>query len=70
MEAVERTNDILGTKIQQKFIKIAQEQLAVINRLHVCWGDFLGKHIEFELPSPSKMSPEKQHVMHLMGQMN
>jgi len=59
VEEIQRCNTIFGDKLQGKFNTIAQEQLKVINRLHVCWGDFLGKYIESEVSSPLKKSPKK-----------
>ena len=46
VEEVNRCNQILGGKMENQFVNVARDQLEIINRLHVFWGDFLGEMVQ------------------------
>ncbi|CAI2363587.1 unnamed protein product [Moneuplotes crassus] len=51
LKEIERCNDVLGSKLQKLFNKISAEQLKIVNKLHVSWGDYLGEYIDTEVSS-------------------
>ena len=46
IEEVGRCNKILGDKIHKQFVNVAKDQLQIIDRLILSWGDFLAKVTE------------------------